>query len=779
MKNMNRYLALVALIISLISCQSEDNPNRYELIPYPNDMEQMSGRFSFDDDTQIFISPECGDEVNEILARFAEQFGKTAGKDLKIAEKGGKNMMIVKIDTTMSQEAYRLNISKKKIEITAATPNGVRYALQTVKQLLPVAIYGESLSADENWSVPCATINDAPRFGYRGMHLDVARHFFTLDEVKRILNVMAVHKLNTLHWHLTDDQGWRVEIKKYPRLTEVGSIRNKTMIRKEWDNYDTTPYGGFYTQEQAKEIVDYAAERYITVVPEIDLPGHMLAALAAYPELGCTGGPYEVWRQWGVADDVLCAGNDQVLKVLEDVYGELIEIFPSEYIHVGGDECPKVRWEKCPKCQARIKALGLKSDKNHSKEERLQSFVINHIEKFLNDHGRQIIGWDEILEGGLAPNATVMSWRGESGGIEAAKQKHDVIMTPNTYLYFDYYQAKDTENEPFGIGGYLPMERVYSYEPMPASLTPEEQQYIKGVQANLWTEYIATFSHAQYMVLPRWAALCEVQWSTPDKKNYEDFLSRLPRLIKWYDAEGYNYAKHVFDVKAEFTPNPADGTLDITLTTIDNAPIHYTLDGTEPTSTSPVYDGALKIKENADFSAIAIRPTGNSRVVSEKIDFSKSSMKPIVANQPVNKQYEFKGVSTLVDGLKGNGNYKTGRWIAFRGNDMDVTIDLKQPTEISSVAISTCVEKGDWVFDTRGLSVEVSEDGTNFTKVASEAYPAMKETDKNGVYDHKLTFTPVTAQYVKVIASPEKSIPEWHGGKSYPGFLFVDEITIN
>ncbi len=314
---------------------------------------------------------------------------------------------------------------------------------------------------------------------------------------------------------------------------------------------------------------------------------------------------------------------------------------------------------------------------------------------------------------------------------------------------------------------------------MPASLTPEEQQYIKGVQANLWTEYIATFSHAQYMVLPRWAALCEVQWSTPDKKNYEDFLSRLPRLIKWYDAEGYNYAKHVFDVKAEFTPNPADGTLDITLTTIDNAPIHYTLDGTEPTSTSPVYDGALKIKENADFSAIAIRPTGNSRVVSEKIDFSKSSMKPIVANQPVNKQYEFKGVSTLVDGLKGNGNYKTGRWIAFRGNDMDVTIDLKQPTEISSVAISTCVEKGDWVFDTRGLSVEVSEDGTNFTKVASEAYPAMKETDKNGVYDHKLTFTPVTAQYVKVIASPEKSIPEWHGGKSYPGFLFVDEITIN
>ena len=352
-------------------------------------------------------------------------------------------------------------------------------------------------------------------------------------------------------------------------------------------------------------------------------------------------------------------------------------------------------------------------------------------------------------------------------------------MTPPPYLYFDYYQTKDTENEPLAIGGYLPIERVYNYEPMPASLTPDEQKYIMGVQANLWTEYIPTFSQAQYMVLPRWAALCEVQWSAPDKKNYDDFLSRLPRLIKWYDAEGYNYAKHVFNVTAEYTPNPADGTLDITLSTIDGAPIHYTLDGSEPTAASPLYESPLKIKENVTFSAVAVRPTGNSRVVSEKINFSKSSMKPIVANQPVNKQYMFKGESTLVDGLKGNGNYKTGRWIAFYKNDMDVTIDLQQPTEISSVAISTCVEKGDWVFDARGLSVEVSDDGTNFTKVASEEYPAMQESDKNGIYEHKLSFTPVTTRYVKVVAPSESSIPAWHGGKGNPAFLFVDEITID
>ena len=347
-----------------------------------------------------------------------------------------------------------------------------------------------------------------------------------------------------MHWHLTDDQGWRIEIKKYPKLTEVGSKRI---------DGEGTEYSGFYTQDQIKEVVKYAADRFITIVPEIELPGHELAAISAYPELSCKGEPTTPRIIWGVEDIVLCAGKEKPFELLQDVFDEVAPLFPGEYIHIGGDECPKVRWEKCPKCQARIKALGLKSDDKHSKEERLQSFVINHIEKFLNDHGRQIIGWDEILEGGLAPNATVMSWRGERGGIEAAKQKHDVIMTPNTYLYFDYYQTKDTENEPLGIGGYLPLERVYSYEPMPTSLTPEEQQYIKGVQANLWTEYIATFSHAQYMVLPRWAALCEVQWSTPDKKNYEDFLSRLPRLIKWYDAEGYNYAKHLFDVKAEYS----------------------------------------------------------------------------------------------------------------------------------------------------------------------------------------------------------------------------------
>ena len=774
MKQLFKLTGCLALAGLFASCQSAQQDANYQIIPMPQEIVTAQGNpFILKSGVKI-LYPE-GNEKMQRNAQFLADYLKTAtGKDFAIeAGTEGKNAIVLILGTANENpESYQLKVAGDGITITGPTEAGVFYGIQSLRKSLPVAVGADI-------SMPAVEINDAPRFGYRGAHFDTSRHFFTVDEVKTYIDMMALHNMNRFHWHITEDQGWRLEIKKYPKLTEIGSKRTETVIGRNSGEYDGKPYGGFYTQEQAKEIVAYAAERYITVIPEIDLPGHMQAALAAYPELGCTGGPYEVWRQWGVSEDVLCAGNDQVLKFLEDVYSELIDIFPSEYIHVGGDECPKVRWEKCPKCQARIKALGLKSDGAHSKEERLQSFVINHIEKFLNDHGRQIIGWDEILEGGLAPNATVMSWRGEKGGIEAAKQKHDVIMTPNTYLYFDYYQAKDVDNEPFGIGGYLPLERVYSYEPMPASLTPEEQKYIKGVQANLWTEYIATFPHAQYMVLPRWAALCEIQWSSPEKKNYADFLSRLPQLIKWYDAEGYNYAKHAFGVQAEFEPNPAEGTMDVTLSTIDNAPVHYTLDGTEPTTASPIYKGVLKIKENATLSAKAIRPTGESQTLTEKIDFSKSSMKPIVANQPINEQYLFKGASTLNDGLKGNSSYRSGRWIAFNGNDMDMTIDLQQPTEISSVAISVNVAKGDWVFDARNLSVEVSDDGKTFKKIASEEYPAMKETDKDGVVDHQLTFAPVTTQYVRVIASPEKTLPEWHGGKGKNAFLFVDEIKID
>lgn len=757
----------------LFSCSNETTTANYQIIPHPQEITTASnGEFTVSKGVKI-IYPE-GNEMMQRNAQFlAEYLKKATGTDYSIeaGTKGNGNILLTLGLQAEKPEAYQLKVTSDGVTINGASEAGVFYGIQTLRKSIPAAELRTPV-------LPAVEINDYPRFDYRGVHYDVSRHFFTVEETKQYIDMMTLHNMNRLHWHLSDDQGWRIEIKKYPLLTEVGSKRKETVIGRNSGKYDGKPYGGFYTQDEAREIVKYAAERYITVIPEIDLPGHMQAALTAYPYLGCTGGPYEVWTEWGVSDNVLCAGNDSVLTFINDVFTEIMDIFPSEYIHVGGDECPKVKWAACPKCQARIKALGLKSDKKHSKEEYLQSFVINHAEKFLNEHGRQIIGWDEILEGGLAPNATVMSWRGEGGGIEAAKQHHDVIMTPNTYLYFDYYQTKDTDNEPLAIGGYVPLERVYNYEPMPAKLTPEEQKFIIGVQANHWSEYFPTFSQLQYMALPRWAALSEVQWTDPKNKNYEDFLNRLPQLIKWYDAEGYNYAKHVFDVEADFTTNSAAGTVDVTMKTIDNAPIHYTLDGSEPTEASPVVDKVLAINESCTLSAVAIRPNGKSRVLSEKIAFSKSTTKPTTANQPVNKQYEFNGVTTLTDGLKGNGNYKTGRWIAFYRNDMDVTIDLVQPTEISSVAMTTCVEKGDWVFDARGFTVEVSDDGEKFTKVASEDYPALKETDRNGLYEHKLTFTPVKTRYVRVFAPSEKSIPAWHGGRGNAAFLFVDELTV-
>ena len=412
-------------------------------------------------------------------------------------------------------------------------------------------------------------------------------------------------------------------------------------------------------------------------------------ALAAYPELGCTGGPYEVWNRWGISDDVLCAGNDQTLQFIDDVLSEIIEIFPSEYIHVGGDECPKVRWSKCPKCQARIKALGIKPDGKHTPEQQLQSYIIGHAEKFLNEHGRRIIGWDEIMEGGITPTATVMAWRSAQEGIKAAKMGNDAIMTPTSHLYFDYYQSQDVDKEPQAIGGYVPVKTVYNYEPVPEELTPEEAKHIIGVQANLWTEYIPNFRQVEYMEMPRIAALAEVQWTDPSLKEYDSFLARLGQLVNIYNLEGYNYAQHVFDVNVTFRPNQQAGVLDVVMLAIDNADIHYTLDGSEPTASSPKYTDTLKIDKPCTLKAVIVRPSGNSRIFTEEIGFNKASMKPITMLQPINKQYEYEGAITLVDGLKGNDNYKTGRWIAFWQNDMEAVIDLQQPTEISEAQIET------------------------------------------------------------------------------------------
>ena len=771
------YITAILLCAGILSCNKKEAiaTCNYEVVPLPKSITPAKeAPFILSTSTHIGY-PEGNEKLRQTAVFLSGYIREMTGIETEVtADTGSSNSIRLVLDRTAvsSPEGYRLKVGKRDITITGSSEAGIFYGIQTLRKSLPV-------TGQKEISFPAVQILDEPEYRYRGMHLDVGRHFFSTDFIKKYIDIIALHNLNTFHWHLTDDQGWRIEIKKYPKLTEIGSKRKESLLNDGPGKFDGKPYGGFYTQEEVKDIIEYAAERYITVIPEIDLPGHITSALAAYPDLGCTGGPYEVATTYGVHKEVLCVGNEQSLRFAKDVLSEIIELFPSHYIHVGGDECPRDRWQQCPKCQALIHNNGWKDTKEHKAEDKLQSYFMTEVERFVNSKGRQIIGWDEILEGGLAPNATVMSWRGVAGGIEAAKQKHDVIMTPNTYLYFDYYQTKDIANEPEAIGGYVPVETVYNYEPMPADLTPEEQKYIIGVQANLWTEYIPTYSQVEYMELPRMAALSEIQWTMPEKKNYEGFLKRLPQLVDIYDVYKYNYAKHVFDVNAVFTPNPKDGTLDVTLSTIDNSPIYYTLDGTEPSAASQLYTETLKLKQNCTFKAITVRPAGNSRVVTEEIAFNKASMKPVTMLQPVNKQYEFKGAPTLVDGLKGNGNYKTGRWIAFYKNDMEAVIDMQQPTEISSASISTCVEKGDWVFDARAFSVAVSEDGKNFKEIASEKYPAMKQDDKNGVFNHTLTFDPVTARYVKVTALAEHSIPAWHGGKGNPAFLFVDEISLN
>ena len=768
-------LPAVALLCGLIcSCNSRNVVTAdYNVAPVPSSISSSPGEpFVLKPGTAVCYS--SGEEAMRRNAEFLSSYiNDLLGFPLDVCESESQTdaISLVLSPDISSAEGYKLEINSQGVTISGSTPAGVFYGIQTLRKSIPPS---KSAKAE----LPPVVIDDQPRFSYRGMMLDVGRHFFTVDEVKTYLDMLALHNINRLHWHLSDDQGWRIEIKKYPKLTEIGSQRSETVIGRNSGEYDGIPYGGFYTQDEAREIVEYAAQRYITVIPEIDLPGHMQAALAAYPELGCTGGPYEVWRQWGVSDNVLCAGNDQVIEFIKDVLAEIVEIFPSEYIHVGGDECPKTKWETCPKCQARIAALGLKSDKNHSKEERLQSFVIRQAEDFLATRGRKMIGWDETLEGGLAPNATVMSWRGEAGGIEAARQHHDVIMSPNSYLYFDYYQSMDIDDEPLAIGGYLPLDKIYSYEPMPEVLNPEEQSHIVGVQANLWTEYIPTFSQVQYMTLPRMAALAESQWCSPENKDYEAFLCRASNLTNIYKVYGWNYAPHIFNVRLSIEPDMDSRTLNAVASTVDNAPIHYSLDGSVPTAESPLMPETLKISESAVLRTAAIRPDGNSPATTDTIVFNKATLKPISMLQPINKQYEFKGAVTLVDGMKGIHNFSTGHWIAFYKNDMVAVVDLLEPTEISRFSFRTCVDKGAWVMDARSVSVEVSDDGQTFRPCANDNYPAMKEDDPDQIYTHSLSFEPVKARYVKLTIVPEHKMPAWHGGKGYASFMFIDEISL-
>ena len=769
------------LALAITSCARQDIEASYQVVPLPQEV-SLNAETPFRLNRNTLIAyPEGNDLLKRNAEFLAEYIGQATGfvlptQGLAEGKEPAKHSIVLGLSADIAnKEGYVLDVQADNVFLNGQTPNGVFYGIQTLRKAIPAQTTATDIL------LPAGVINDEPRFPYRGLHLDVSRHFFPLEFIKEYIDLLALHNMNTFHWHLTDDQGWRIEIKRYPKLTEVGATRNRTVIGKNSGKYDNTPYGGFYTQEEAREIVKYARERYIDVIPEVDLPGHMLAALAAYPELGCTGGPYEVCPEWGIFEDVLCIGNDKTFEFLEGVMEEIIDIFPSRYIHIGGDECPRTRWQSCPKCQARIKAEGLKADKNHTAEDRLQSYCMTRIEKFLNAHGRQIIGWDEILDGDVAPNATVMSWRGMEGGIKAAQLGHDVIMVPTSYAYLDYYQTDDLTDEPFGIGGYVPVEKVYSLEPVPATLTAEQAKHILGAQANLWTEYILTPEHAEYMILPRIAALCEVQWTQPEKKDFQDFAKRLVSLMKLYQRDGLNYAKHIFNLKAAFTPDAANKTINVTLGTVDDAPIYYTLDGTEPTTASTLYDGQpVTISQTAGFCAVAIRPEGNSKVVKRDIDFNKATLCPItLTGQQPAANYAYDGAITLVDGMKGSNSYTNGAWLGFIGGDVTAVIDLGAPTEIQHVAINANISMDNWIMGCKGLEVAVSDDNETFRPVSSMVFPDETDLHKNDIETYEASFNPVEARYVKVTARPFAALPKGHDGAGKAPYLFIDEISID
>ncbi|RZL15961.1 MAG: beta-N-acetylhexosaminidase, partial [Hymenobacter sp.] len=555
-----KLLAALAAVLSLGGLapahgqQTAPSPAGIAIIPQPVRLVPGTGSFAITPATKIYVGPK-NDELRRIGQSLSEEIGRATGVTPPVvAAAPGKQgtgyiqLTLAQPVDTLGTEGYTLSVQPTRVVVAARQPQGLYLGTQTIRQLLPA-------QRTPGASLPAVEVADKPRYSWRGMHLDVSRHFFPVEFVKQYIDYLALHKMNTFHWHLTDDQGWRIEIKKYPQLTSVGGYREGTLIGHygaKVPEYDNVRYGGFYTQEQVKEVVKYAQDRYITVVPEIEMPGHALAALTAYPALSCTGGPFKVGQTWGVYDDIFCAGNEQTFAFLQDVLTEIMPLFPSKIVHIGGDEAPKTRWKTCPKCQARIKAEHLKD------EHELQSYFVQRMEKFVNAKGKTIMGWDEILEGGLAPNAAVMSWRGMEGGTAAAKQKHQVVMTPGEFVYFDHAQG-DASLEPLNIGGYLPLEKVYSFEPTPPELTADERPYILGAQANLWTEYVPTEQQVEYMVLPRMSALAEVLWTPASQKNWESFKVRMQPQYQRFAALGANYARSAFNARQQFVPDTTQG----------------------------------------------------------------------------------------------------------------------------------------------------------------------------------------------------------------------------
>ena len=775
---MKKYLLILSAALALASCGKK--AETIALIPQPVSMTTGTETFKLPSNITIaYDSPTLLEAANFIGQTLKE---KTGSEFTTTNNTEDANITLEQWTNAPKPEAYKLEIDDDQIEIKAADHSGAIYALQTIMQLLPEEVYG---AKHQTYLLPEVEITDYPRFKWRGMHLDCSRHFFTADEIKTYIDYLAMHKLNIFHWHFTDDQGWRMESKKYPLLTEKSAWR-VDRSDKDWNDREPlnseksekATYGGFYTQEQIKDVVAYAKERGITVIPEVEMPGHSSEVFAAYPELSCLGELQDVTPGGHYPKDMataFCAGNEEAFTFLENILIETAELFPNApYIHIGGDEVDKKFWDNCPKCKARKKKEGLKD--SHE----LQSYFIKRIEKFVNEKiGKPIIGWDEILEGGLAPNATVMSWQGVRGGITAAKAGHDVVMTPNSHLYFDYYQ-NNPEEEPTAIGGYLTTKMVYSYEPIDASFSAEEAKHILGAQANLWTEFIPTFSHVEYMALPRMSALAEVVWSPKEARNWDEFSKRLATHNNRLGAMGANYHKGCTQIDFETTYNKEEKKFYVTLISeMYGMTIRYTTDGTEPTLESEVYTTPISIETTTTIKAILCQGAKklSKKATERTIGMHKGIGKKIHYTLPADHGYTGSGNTTLLDGFTGSSNHNDGKFQGFNNFDFNVTIDLGEKTKFSTVKGSFLQSKGTWIYYPVEFIVEVSDDNKTFTRVGSEK----SNVDPRKTPTARKTFTvegDFNAQYVRIIGKNEvtaKGLP----GEGTVNWMFADEIFID
>lgn len=724
---------IILIILTLLSC-TENKIKKVEninLIPLPQKMElKNDGAFLFSNNTDI-ITDKSFEKEATYLKEFRSK--KRAGVENTIE--------IIKVEN-FKKEEYKLNITPNKIEIKATFPEGVMRAIQTLRQIFPPNYEKEKNPVQ----IPTLSIHDSPRFPWRGMLLDCSRHFMEKEFVMRYIDLLALHKMNTLHWHITDDQGWRIEIDKYPKLTEIGAWRTEK---------DGIRYGGFYTKEDIAEIVAYAQERHINIVPEIELPGHCTAALAAYPELACTDGPFEVETDWGVFKDIYCVGKDTVFVFLENVLDEVMEMFPSPYIHIGGDEVPKYRWEQSELCQALKKREGLKD------EHELQSYFIKRIEQHLNKNGRQLIGWDEILEGGLAPSAVVQSWRGMNGGIEAAKTGHYAIMSPTSHCYFDY----DLDA--------IDMEKVYSFDPIPEELTAEEAQFILGGECNMWSER-APQDKVDSKVFPRILAMSEILWTDKDKQNYNDFYERTQQHYTRLEALGVDYGYESVPISSDVVYE--DGKFDYTLqSAIRDIKIEYQIDSGEWTT----YEQPFQLDKTTSIHA---RGTKNGKpygTFSQTVHHSNSTGKKVNYKNPFHENYASSGENALTDGLKGTDKFRDGYWQGFFGEDMEIIIDLGKEHAVSEVSIGAYQYNLSWIMLPEYIEIQLSNDGKsfkNFGKTYHEISPKQE-----GQFFHEFNIPILTTMnvcYVKVIAKNYGKLPEWHPAAGADAWLFVDEVLV-